>query len=165
MPPTGRPRVHQKTIVIFFWCPYVQISTSLVSDKVRLVRAGLWQVSGLCLVGSGPYPCSAAVGKPFSTEGHIENFIAVGGPHIYFVCLNYNFQRTKIRINDNNHVFCQLNLHTIWPQSSIKMNETNVTVHSLDNVLELWNKFTGCDSNTRNKTSKILWTCTCLRAA
>ena len=32
----------------------------------------------------------------FSTEGHIENFIAVGGPHIYFVCLNYNFQRTKI---------------------------------------------------------------------
>jgi len=69
-------------------------------------------------------------GQTFSMEGHIENFIAVGGLHMYFVCLNYNFQRTKIWINDNNHVFCQLNLHTIWPQCSIKINETNVTVHS-----------------------------------
>ena len=30
-------------------------------------------------------------GQTFSTEGHIENFIAVGGPRIYFFCLNYNF--------------------------------------------------------------------------
>jgi len=35
-------------------------------------------------------------GQTFPTEGHIENFIAVGGPHMYFVCLNYNFQGTKI---------------------------------------------------------------------
>ena len=82
------------------------------------------------------YPASAVSwltysmgGQTFSTEGHFENFIAVGGQHIYFVCLNYNFQPMKIWINDNNHVFCQLNLHTIWPQSSIN-NETNVTVHS-----------------------------------
>ena len=65
-------------------------------------------------------------GQTFSAEGHIGNFIAAGGPHIYFLCLNYNSQRTKIWINDNSHVFCQLNLHTIWPQSSIKINETNV---------------------------------------
>jgi len=35
-------------------------------------------------------------GQTFSMEGHIENFFAVGGPHIYFVCLSYSFQRMNI---------------------------------------------------------------------
>ena len=35
-------------------------------------------------------------GQTFSTEGHIENFIVIGGPHIYFVYFNYNLQRMKI---------------------------------------------------------------------
>jgi len=60
------------------------------------------------------------------------------GPHWKFYCcrraayivclLKLQLQHTKIWINDNNYVFCQLNLHTIWPQNSIKINETNVTV-------------------------------------
>ncbi|KAK3595274.1 hypothetical protein CHS0354_010883 [Potamilus streckersoni] len=36
----------------------------------------------------------------------------------------------------------ELNLHTILPQSTIIINEK-----ILDNVLELWNQFTGCDSH------------------
>jgi len=92
-----------------------------------VAACGAWH----CENHAGTYTASSTgVGKLFYTEGHIINFIAVGGPHIYFVCLNYNFQRTKYEFNDNNHVLCQLNLHTISPQSSIKINETNVTVHS-----------------------------------
>ena len=30
-------------------------------------------------------------GQTFSTEGHIENFIAVGGPRIYFFLLKLQF--------------------------------------------------------------------------
>jgi len=43
-------------------------------------------------VTSGPWVCLCAAivytrgGQTFSMEGHIENFSAVGGPHIHFVC-------------------------------------------------------------------------------
>ena len=66
-------------------------------------------------------------------------------------------------------VFCQLNLHTVWPQSSVKINETRLfTV--LDNVLELWNKFTSLLRIKRQKSCahvhayrphNILWRAAC----
>jgi len=88
------------------------------------------------------------------------------GPHWKFYCcrraayifclLKLRLQHTKIWINDNNHVFCQLNLHTIWPQNSIKINETNVTVVIDPGAIKTWFNIGRFEPNTRNKTSKNL---------
>ena len=120
--------------------------TWCLPSKVPFPMGGSYtsQWARRCPPKNYPFPwgnlCLHSIHSSFSLHQRWANFF-YEGPHwkfyccrratyIYFVCLNCNFQCMKIWINDNNHVFCQENLHTIWPQISIKINETNVTVHS-----------------------------------
>jgi len=73
-------------------CILTLVTTTLAIDLEQSAWTCLWNGDNMPIT----FYRLTRGGQTFSTEGHIENFIAVGGPHIYFVFLNYNFQRTKI---------------------------------------------------------------------
>ena len=96
-------------------------------------------------------------------EGHIENFIAVGGLHINLVCLDYSFQRTIRKYELMIITMCFVNW--IYMQSD-RLTGNAVLIRDVNDYLisngsnrswshKNWFNIRRFQSITRSKTSKF----------